>query len=155
MADVLTRLEALGLALPTPAPAIASYVPARIHAGLVYVSGQLPFVNGSLTCTGPVPEPVSVERAREAASICALNGLAAAAHAAGGPERLAGVVRVGCFVNAPPLFRDHPTIANGASDLLASVFGTPGQHARAAVGCPSLPLDATVEVEFLFALVDG
>lgn len=144
------RLVALGITLPPPAPPVASYIPARRAGAQVFVSGQIPFVNGTLMMTGRVPERVSLEQARACARQCALNGLAAAAAVAGGLDRLTGVVRVGCFVACGPEFTDHAKVANGASDLMLELFGESGRHARASVGCASLPLDAPVEVEFLF-----
>ncbi|MEM7808066.1 MAG: RidA family protein [Planctomycetota bacterium] len=147
LVELRGRLEHLGLSLPDAAKPVANYIPAKKHGHAVYTSGQLPMRDGQLVATGRVGESISVEDAAEAAKLCALNALAAASHVA----ELTGVVRVGVFVNAGPDFRDHPKVANGASDLLGDIFGESGRHARAAVGCSSLPLDAAVEVEVLFA----
>lgn len=164
------RLADLGLVLPPPAAPVAAYVAARgawavsaadrlpgqppasplAATGLLFISGQIPMRDGRLVASGPVPSHATLEQAREAARQCTLNGLAAARAALGSLDRIEGVVRVGCFVACDPSFTDHPKVANGASELLEAIFGEAGRHARAAVGAPSLPLGATVEVEFLF-----
>ena len=147
MPDVLQRsLDRLGLELPpTPKP-VASYIPAKKVGNLIYVSGQLPMKDGKLMCTGPVPSKVSLEDAQAAARQCVLNGIAAALSAG----EVRGVVRVGAFIQSDDGYADQPKIANGASDLLLELFGDNGRHARAAVGTNALPLDASVEVEFIF-----
>ena len=114
--------------------------------GLIFVSGQLPTVDGKLTATGPVPSKTSVEDATAAARQCVLNGLAAALSVG----EVAGVLRVGGFVQSDPGFDGQPRVVNGASDLLLEIFGDSGRHARAAVGTNALPLDASVEIEFTF-----
>jgi enamine deaminase RidA (YjgF/YER057c/UK114 family) len=127
-------------------------VPAVVHGDLVYTSGQLPFSDGVLPATGKVGAEVSAEDANAYARTCALNALAAAADAAGGIERIAGVLRVGGFVASTPDFTGQPGVINGASNVLGEIFGDAGRHARAAVGVPVLPLDSPVEVEVTFTL---
>lgn len=146
------RLAALGLTLPRPATPVAAYVPFRRAGSLVYVSGQIPISEGRLLFQGRVPDEVTSEEARECAARCALNGLAVLKEAAGSLDALRQVVRLGVFVSCGPGFTEHPKIANGASELLVEVFGDRGRHARAAVGAPSLPLGAPVEVEFIFEI---
>jgi enamine deaminase RidA (YjgF/YER057c/UK114 family) len=143
------RLAKLKLMLPEVAAPVGSYVPARRTGSYVLTSGQLPVRDGKLTCTGKVPGDVSVEDASEAARVAVLNALAAAAQAAGGLNRITKIIRMGVFVASSPGFHGQPKVANGASDLLAEVFGDPGQHARAAVGVAELPLGAPVEVELM------
>src|SRR5690606_22956482 len=116
----------------------------------VITSGQLPFVDGVLPATGKVGAEVSADDAKGYARLCALNALAAAAHVAGGVDRLAGVLRVGGFVASDPSFTGQPGVVNGASEVLGEIFGEAGQHARAAVGVAVLPLDTPVEVEVTF-----
>lgn len=155
MADLPTELQNRGLTLPkAPAP-VASYVPAvSVHSGsLVFISGQLPFKDGQLMATGTVPADVSIEDAQRCAAQCALNALAALEQEIGDLGRVRRVVRLGGFVACAPGFGDHPKVINGASDLLAELMHDSGKHARAAVGVPSLPLNAPVEIEFTF-LVD-
>lgn len=143
------RLAALGLTLPTPAKPVASYIPAKRTGSLVFVSGQVPFVDGVLAATGSVPGRVSVEQAIECARICAFNAIAAAAAEAGGVDRIRSIVKVTVFVAAEVGFGDHPKVGNGASELFVEVFGEAGRHARDAVGCSGLPLDVPVEVDLV------
>jgi len=142
-------LSALGLVLPSAPKPVASYVPFARSGNLVWISGQLPFRDGALTTTGPVPSACSVDSAQQAARQCALNALAVAADAAGGLDRIERVLRVGVFVQSDAGFTEQPKVANGASDLLQQIFGDAGRHARAAVGNIALPLGASVEVELL------
>jgi len=146
------RLTELGIELPAVAAPVAAYVPAVVHAGLVYTSGQLPFTAGQLPATGKVGAEVSAEDANDYARTCALNALAAAADAAGGVDRIGGVLRLGGFVASTPDFTGQPGVVNGASLVLGEIFGDAGRHARAAVGVPVLPLDSPVEVEVTFIL---
>jgi len=142
-------LSALGLVLPPAPKPVASYVPFARSGNLVWISGQLPFRDGALTTTGPVPSACSIESAQQAARQCALNALAVAADAAGGLDMIERVLRVGVFVQSDAGFTEQPKVANGASDLLQQIFGDAGRHARAAVGNIALPLGASVEVELL------
>ncbi|MEQ8770605.1 MAG: RidA family protein [Phycisphaerales bacterium] len=150
--DPNARLADLGLTLPEAPKPVASYIPARRTGSLVVVSGQIPMVGGELMARGRVPGEVDLETAVRCARQCLLNGLAVLAAEAGSLDRLERVVRLGCFVACDGSFTEHPKVANGASDLLLEIFGDRGRHARAAVGCPSLPLGAPVEIEFLFEL---
>ena len=149
------RIAELGLVLPEAPKPVAAYIPWRAAGNMLFVSGQIPLRSGSMVAKGKVGDGVSLETAVECARQCTLNGLAviqAAVNAMGmkgGLDRVKQVVRVGCFVACAPHFTDHPKVANGASELLVEVFGEAGRHARAAVGAPSLPLDAPVEVEFV------
>lgn len=147
------KLAELGLELPPVATPVAAYVPALLDRGVVRTSGQLPLEDGELACIGAVGEDAAdPDDARDAARICALNALAAAADVAGGLDRLAGVVKVMVFVSSRPDFYGQAAVANGASELLAEIFGS--SHARSAVGVAVLPLNASVEVEAEFALRD-
>jgi enamine deaminase RidA (YjgF/YER057c/UK114 family) len=144
-----TRLRDLGLELPAvPAPA-GAYVPATRAGDLIFTAGQLPFQDGKLYRTGKVGDEVSPEEAYEAARLCALNALAAAAAQTGGLDGIARIVKVTGFVASAPGFNGQPGVLNGASELLGEVFGEPGLHARSAVGVAELPLDAPVEVEIV------
>lgn len=142
-------LESLGYSLPEPAKPVAAYIPVRRTGNLLFVSGQIPMRDGALIAKGRVPSEVSMEMAQKCAVQCALNGLAAVRAAAGGLERVAQVIRLGVFVACDAEFTQQPQVANAASELLVKVFGDAGRHARAAVGAPSLPLGAPVEIEFL------
>jgi enamine deaminase RidA (YjgF/YER057c/UK114 family) len=150
--SVEQRLTELGLTLPTLAKPVAAYVPAIVTGDLVFTSGQLPFVDGSLLATGKVGAEVSPEQAAELARTCALNALAAAASVIGSLDRVTRVVKVVGFVASAPDFTGQPAVINGASELLGDVFGEPGQHARSAVGVAVLPLDSPVEVELVLEI---
>lgn len=144
------RLKQLGLSLPAVNPPIASYVPAVVQGSLVLTSGQLPMKDGGLLLTGALSPGQSLESAQSAMRQCFLNALAAARHAAGrDPVR---VLRLGAFVASTPEFTDQHKVANGASDLAKEIFGEKGVHARSAIGVPSLPLGASVELEVTFSL---
>lgn len=141
------QLAQRGLVLPPVATPVGSYVPA-IRIGIqVLTSGQLPMREGKLVYAGKVPIDVGMADATQAAELAMLNAVAAAAQAAGGIDNIVRVVRVAVFVNSSPGFTQQPQIANGASDLLTSIFGEAGRHVRAAVGASELPLHAPVEVE--------
>ena len=153
MAVIEDRLRELGYEVPVVAAPVAAYVPALRRGNLVYTSGQLPFVDGALPVTGKVGDGeglVSAEQAEELARQCALNGLAAARGVLGSLDKISQVVKVTAFVASDPSFTGQPTVANGASVFLGRVFGDIGIHARSAVGVAVLPLDAPVEIEFVF-----
>jgi enamine deaminase RidA (YjgF/YER057c/UK114 family) len=139
------RLAELEITLPQAAAPVAAYVPVVIVGGLAHVSGQLPFVNGELV-KGRLGENVPLEDGVFAARACGLMILAQLKAALGSLDRL------GAFVNSTAEFQDQPRIANGASELMAEVFGEAGKHARSAVGVPVLPLGAAVEVDAIVAL---
>jgi enamine deaminase RidA (YjgF/YER057c/UK114 family) len=155
MGSVDNVLERLGIHLPAAPKPVAAYVPFTKARGgpLVFVSGQLPFKDGKLLATGPAPSVVSAEKATEAARQCAINALAVLRDACGGDlDKIAQILRIGVFVLSDTGFDGQPKIANGASELLAAVFGDAGKHARAAVGTNALPLNATVELELVAEL---
>jgi enamine deaminase RidA (YjgF/YER057c/UK114 family) len=147
------RLAALDLTLPPVATPAGSYLPAVQTGSYVYTSGQLPLVDGTTTCIGKLGEGVSVEDAAQAARLCTLNGLAAV-DALVGLDRIVRVVKVVGFVASGSGFSQQPQVINGASDLLAEIFGTAGQHARSAIGVAELPRNSAVEVEFVFEVSD-
>ena len=146
------RLKSLGYELPTvPRPA-GSYVPAVRAGTLLFTAGQLPFKDGGLPYTGKVGEDVSLEEAKEAARLCALNALAAAKAEAGTSENVHRVIKVAGYVASSSGFNDQPEVINGASDLLGALFGDKGLHARTAVGVAELPLNVPVEIELTIEL---
>ena len=145
------RLAELGITLPEAAAPVASYVPVVVSGGMAFVSGQLPFLDGKLV-TGRLGDDVSLEDGQAAARACGLMILAQLKAALIPLDKVERVVKLGGFVNSTPDFTDQPKVVNGASDLMADVFGEAGKHARAAVGVPSLPLGAAVEVDAVIAL---
>ncbi|WP_413060577.1 RidA family protein [Sphingomonas carotinifaciens] len=140
------RLEELGITLPEAAAPVAAYVPVVEAGGLLHISGQLPFKDGQLV-TGRLGEDVALEDGTEAARLCGLMLLAQIRKHVGDLSRVTRIVKLGVFVNSAATFTDQPKVANGASELMADVFGEAGKHARSAVGVPVLPLGAAVEVD--------
>ena len=149
--SIETRLAELGIVLPEPAAPVASYVPVVVTGHIAHVSGQLPFIEGNLV-TGRLGEDVELDLGIRAARACGLMILAQLKAALGSLDRIERIVKLGAFVNSAATFTDQPKIANGASDLMAEVFGDAGRHARSAVGVPVLPLGAAVEVDAIVAL---
>ena len=143
------RLAELGLTLPPVPVPQAAYVPAIRTGNYVYVSGQLPIVDGKLQAVGKVGDRVGAEEAAVLARLCALNGLAAAASVAGGLDAITRIVKVTGFVASVPSFTGQPAVINGASEFFIEVFGEAGRHARSAIGLAVLPLDSPVEVELI------
>ena len=148
------RLAELKLTLPAVAKPVGAYVPAVRHGDTLLLSGQVPLADGKITHTGKVGAERTVEEAQAAARVCALNAIAAAAGLAGGIDRLTGVLKVVVYVATAPGFTEPHKVANGASELLADIFGEAGKHARAAVGVAELPLGSTVEVDVTFAVAE-
>jgi enamine deaminase RidA (YjgF/YER057c/UK114 family) len=148
------RLAELGLTLPPATAPVAAYVPAVRTGAFVYVSGQVPIVDGKLSAVGKVGAEVSAPDAAGLARTCALNALAAAAAAAGGLDAIRRIVKVTGFVASAPGFNGQPQVINGASELFIEVFGEDGRHARSAVGVAELPLNAPVEVELIAEVRD-
>lgn len=145
------RLRELGITLPEAAAPVAAYVPTARSGNILFISGQITVWNGERQFVGKVGQEFSVEQGKEAARLCGLNILAQAKAALDGDlDRVRRVLRLGGFVNAGPGFHDHPIVINGASELMADVFGDAGKHARAAVGAPSLPGNVAVEVDAVF-----
>ena len=142
------RLSQLGVTLPRVVAPLASYVPAVRTGNLVYTAGQLPMEAGKLARTGKVGAVITPEEGKAMARTCALNALAAVDSLVG-IDAVTRVVKVVGFVASAPGFHGQPAVINGASDLLAEVFGDNGAHARSAVGVAELPLDAPVEVELI------
>jgi enamine deaminase RidA (YjgF/YER057c/UK114 family) len=152
MTDAIAeKLAAAGFVLPVPAAPVAAYVPTVLTGDLLYVSGQVSFVDGKLM-TGRLGEDVSLEDGIVAARACGLMLLAQAKAALGSLDRVERVVKLGAFINSAGSFTDQPKVANGASELMITAFGEAGRHARSAVGVPVLPLGAAVEIDAVFAV---
>lgn len=152
-ARIEARLQERGITLPSAATPVGNYLPWVRTGSLVVVSGQLPLVGGQLQHAGIVGRDVLVFDAYQAARTCAINLLAQLRAACDGDlDRLVRVVRLGGFVACAPDFTEHAKVINGASDLMVEVLRDDGKHARAAVGCSSLPMNACVEVEGMFEI---
>ncbi len=147
------KLSEMSINLPTPASPVANYVGFVKAGNMVFISGQLPFENGKLQGIGKVGKEISVDDAKKYAKLCAINILAQLKVACNGNlDNVLQCVKLGIFVNGDEDFKEHPAVANGASDLIAEVFGDAGKHARAAVGSGSLPLGVAVEVDAIFLI---
>ena len=149
--SIAERLAELGIVLLQAAAPVAAYVPVVVVGNLAHVSGQLPFVDGKLVA-GRLGEDVTLEQGQAAARACALMLLAQLQAALGSLDRVERIVKLGAFVNSTADFTEQPKVANGASELMAQVFGEAGKHARSAVGVPVLPLGAAVEVDAIVAI---
>lgn len=151
--NIQTKLQELGFDLPTVAAPAANYVPYVISGKTIFVSGQVPFLNGEKMHLGRVGDDFSVEDGAKAAQACALNILAQVNEAVGGDwSKVKRCVKLGGFVNCTPDFTDQPLVINGASNLIADAMGDAGKHARFAVGAPSLPLGVAVEIDAVFEI---
>ena len=147
------NLEKLGITLPdAPMPA-ANYVPFVISGDLVFVSGQLPLIDGKMPVSGHVGKDVSTDEAADMARICAVNLIAQLKTACGGDlAKVQQVVKLGGFVACSDDFTNQPEVINGASNLMVDVFGDAGRHARFAVGTNALPRGTCVEIEGIFRI---
>ena len=149
--EVEKKLHEIGVTIPNaPSPA-ANYLPFTHIGNLVFVSGQVPFVDGKLEVTGTVGKDASVEDAQGQAKICAINLLAQLKVACDGNlDRVVRVVKLGAFVASADDFFNQPIVVNAASDLMVEAFGDAGRHARFAVGTNALPLNCLVEIDGVF-----
>jgi len=150
MSAIHDRLAELGVVLPEAAAPVAAYVPAVLAGDILHVSGQVSFEDGKLL-TGRIGEDEDLDFGIRAARACGLMLLAQIDKAVG-LDRVERIVKLGVFVNSAASFTDQPRVANGASRLMEQVFGEAGRHARAAVGVPTLPLGAAVEVDAIVAV---
>ncbi|MFS8047629.1 RidA family protein [Rhizobium sp. BR 314] len=147
------RLQAMGLRLPSILKPAGNLLGFKIDQGLVFVSGQLPLENGQSRHVGKVGASVATEEGNKAAALAALNVVAQLKLATGGHlSRVREIVKLSGFVNCAPDFVDIGAVVDGASDLLVSVFGEQGRHARFAIGVQSLPRGVPVEVEVIARL---
>jgi enamine deaminase RidA (YjgF/YER057c/UK114 family) len=149
--EIEARLKALDLVLPEVAAPVADYVSYLHLNGQLYVSGQLPFKGGRVAVTGTLGADLDLDQGQDAARLCALNILAQAKAALGDLDRIVQCLRLSGYVNAVQGYADHPKVINGASELIVKVLGQKGRHTRIAVGCSSLPLNAAVEIDAIFA----
>ena len=145
------KLASIGISLSNPPQPIGSYVPVIQSGNLLFVSGQIPLVQGTLPekYEGKIPSKVSMIDAVEGARQCTINGLEQIKKFMGNLERITKFVKITGYVNCDTSFKDHPKVINGASDFLLDIFGEKGRHTRVAVGASSLPLDSVVEVDIV------
>ena len=151
---IADRLETLGLTLHGPHPPHDPLDAVVIHGDVARTSGQLPRIDGELTCIGTLGTTVSVEEGRAAAAVCALNGLAVLESQLGTLDRVARMLTVTGFVASAPDFHRQPDVVDGASAVLYDIFGEAGRHTRSAIGVAALPRGGAVEIELTVALHD-
>ncbi|MFA7441388.1 MAG: RidA family protein [Sphingomonadaceae bacterium] len=150
--SVAKKLEEMGLVLPAPAAAVASYVPCVRTDNLLHISGQLPFETDGTLILGRLGDSMDVTAGQYAARRSALGILAQVRAAVGDFDQVSRIVKLGVFVASAPNFTDQPEVANGASDLFLELFGDAGKHARSAVGVSALPRGVAVEVDAIIQL---
>ncbi|MCB1494072.1 MAG: RidA family protein [Rhodobiaceae bacterium] len=152
---IARRLARLGIELPAAAPTpIGAFRNVRVTGNLAFVSGQGPVLADGTLLRGKVGADVTAETAQDHARLVAVNILATLRDHLGDLERVTGVIKLLGLVNATPDFERHPFVIDGASNLLADVFGEDGVHARSAFGVASLPNNITVEIEAVFEIGD-
>ena len=153
MSDIAQKLQSLNISLPQTATPVANYLPYRIEQNIIYISGQLPMLDGKVIYQGKVGELVTIAEGQKAAELCLLNILSQLDKALNGNlDLIESCLKLGIFVNSTADFHDHAQIGNGASNILVEILGDKGKHARFAMGAHSLPLNATVEIDAIFKL---
>jgi enamine deaminase RidA (YjgF/YER057c/UK114 family) len=145
--EIENRLKELGYELPNPPVPAANYIGYVKVGDLLFIGGNIGRINGTLKYRGKVGDTVTLEQAYEAARNCALNHLAIMKAALGDLDKVERIVKVLGYVNVAPGFTNMPKVVNGESDLFVELWGTRGQHTRAAVGVASLSQDSPVETE--------
>ena len=155
MSEVESRLERLGIALPSEPVPIANYVPGVRTGKLLFLSGLGPAARpDGTTPSGKVGRDLTTEEGYEAARLTGINILSRAKGVLGDLDKVRRVVKLLGMVNSTPDFNQQPAVVNGCSDLLVEVFGEKGRHARSAVGMVSLPNDIPVEIEVVIEVDD-
>ena len=152
--DVEQRLKELGIELHTPDAPVANYVQSVRTGNLVFLAGHGPTLPEGGYITGKVGKDIDLEQGNKAARLTAINLLSSLKAEIGDLNKVTRIVRVFGMVNATESFTDHPKVINGCSDLLVSIFGDRGKHARAAVGMVSLPMNIATEIEMVVEIKD-
>jgi enamine deaminase RidA (YjgF/YER057c/UK114 family) len=147
------RIEQLGLHLPTPSQPIANYINHVVSQNQLFISGQIPLLDGKPAFIGRLGEVISEAEGINAAELAALGLLAQLSDALGDDlSKLVRIIRLGVFIAATPQFQRQGAVANGASNLLVNALGDKGRHVRTAVGVASLPSGVAVELDAIFEL---
>lgn len=146
------KLQELGIELPEVPQPLGSYVPFIQTGNLIFLSGMLPLINGKLLRTGRVNESVSLDEAREDARIATINALSVLKKYLGNLNIVKRCIKITGYIASSPDFIEQPKVLNAASDLIAEIFSEAGRHSRAAIGVTVLPLNSTVEIEFIFEI---
>jgi enamine deaminase RidA (YjgF/YER057c/UK114 family) len=147
------KIKELKIVLPEAKAPVGSYVATKISGKLLYVSGQISINSNGELIKGKVGKDLSTDDAYKAAERCGLSIIAQVKNACNGDlSKVKSCVKLTGFVNSTEDFTEQPKVINGASDLIASIFGDSGMHTRAAVSTNSLPLGVSVEVDAIFEL---
>ena len=147
------KIEELKIKLPEAKAPVGSYVATKITGNLLFISGQISIEDNGQLIKGKVGKDLSIEQGYDAAKRCGLSIVAQAKVACDGDlSKIKSCIKLTGYVNSTDNFTDQPKVINGASDLIASVFGDVGMHTRAAVSTNSLPLGVSVEVDAIFEL---
>ncbi|WP_375629044.1 RidA family protein [Bartonella sp. TT67HLJMS] len=146
------NLEKFGITLPEITSPLANYITTSQSGNQLFISGQLPLINGKPIAIGKVGATVNTEQAQKASEACALNILAQLQATLGDLNKIKRVVKITVFVAVDSHFTDIPFVANGASNLFVNILGEIGKHARSAIGVASLPMDVPVEVEAIIEI---
>jgi len=147
------KIKDLKIELPEAKAPVGSYVATKISGNLLFISGQISMLANGELIKGKVGKDLSTEEAYKAAERCGLSIVAQAKKACGGDlSKIKSCIKLTGFVNSTENFTEQPKVINGASDLIASIFGDSGIHTRAAVSANSLPLGVSVEVDAIFEL---
>jgi len=152
--SIETKLEELGITLPEAPAAVAAYQPWIRTGNLIFTSGQLPFRDGQIAYEGKLGAELSQDDGYQAARQCALNAIAQLKAASGNLDKIQKIVRIEGYVHCADGFRGHPQVLNGASDLVAEIFGEKGKHTRLALGINEMPLNAAVQLAMTAEVAD-
>jgi len=150
--DIQTKLDELGIKLDSPAVPAGNYAPVLVIQDMVYVSGQLPLINGVIELTGQVGGSVNIKDAQEQARQCAIAILQQVSTVSDSLKNVKRVIKLGGFVTSTPEFTEQPKVIDTASELMVALFADNGKHTRFAVGVSALPLGAVVEIDAIFQL---
>ena len=148
------KITELGITLPEAPAAVAAYQPWIRTGNLIFTSGQLPFRDGEIAFAGKLGAKVSDEDGYQAARQAALNALAQIKSATGDLDKVQKIVRIEGYIHCSEGYRGHPQVLNGASDLIAEIFGDRGQHTRLALGINEMPLNAAVQLAMTVEIAD-
>ena len=152
MSLIEKKLKELNIELPTPPLPVGNYLAYRVSGNKVYVSGQLPIDKDGIMIKGKVGDELTDEDGKKAAYLCILNSIGHLKNAVQNLDKVKSCIKINGYINSGNNFENHPSLLNSASDLLVTVFGEKGKHARAVVGVSSLPLNAAVEIEAIFEI---
>ena len=151
--SISENLKKLGIDVPVAPDPVGSYVAAKQSGKLIFISGQLPIGKDGKPIKGKLGKDLQTEDGQKAARLCAINILAQVKKAVGGDlDKIKACVKITGFVNSTEDFIEQPKVINPASEILSTVFGEKGKHARAAVSVNSLPLGVAVEIDAIFEI---